>query len=234
MNTTTAAQLVEQFKQRSIRNMLQNRDRLEKVKDTPGWKDVFEAADKAAVEPELHWREHWEPGGEYHVPELIMEDFTEYRSFGDGEVRNMGVATIKPMDTLYVHPSAINVLISVLQSFENDLNTAADPIPLAAKMHAVAMMIAKLQDAAGQFVVYSMSFNAASISEHAWIVLYGDVCGLSDCKTAEEAQERISAVRQNGCSRQVEMTVGFLHWDYLKPFVDSRLVLPIEQVHFTP
>lgn len=232
MNTASVAALVEKFKQRSIRQMLQNHDKLQQVKDSPMWKRFSEAVDRAAAEPDRHWREHWEPGGEFHVPELIMEDFTEYRSV-NGDMKNVGPATVKPMDIMYVHPEAISMLISLIQTFDESLSTVADPVPLAAKLHMVAMMVAMLQDSAGQFVVYSMSFNAASVSEHCWVVLYGDVCGLSECSSSEEAQKRIKEIRRNGLNRAVELRPGFLHWDYLKPFVDSRLVLPIERVEFT-
>ena len=232
MSIPRVDELVKKFKQRSIRQMLQNRDKLQQVKGSPMWKELSEAVDRAAVEPDRHWREHWEPGGEFHVPELILEDFTEYRSV-DGDVKNMGPATVKPLDIIYVHPKAISMLISLLQTYDESLSTVADPVPLAAKLHMVAMMVAMLQDSAGQFVVYSMSFNSTSVSEHCWVVLYGDVCGLSECETAEEAQKRIREVRCNGLDRAVELRPGFLHWDYLKPFVNSRLVLPIERVEFT-
>lgn len=232
MSSTKVDKLVERFKQRSIQQMLRNRDQLRKVEGSPMWKELSEAVDRAAAEPDRHWREHWEPGGEFHVPELILEGFTEYRSV-DGDVKAMGPATVKPMDIMYVHPEAISMLISLIQTFDESLSTVADPVPLAAKLHMVAMMVAMLQDSAGQFVVYSMSFNSASVSEHCWVVLYGDVCGLSECSSAEEAQERIREVRCNGLDRAVELRPGFLHWDYLKPFVNSRLVLPIERVEFT-
>lgn len=232
MSIPRVDELVERFKQRSIRQMLQNHSKLQQVKDSPMWKGFSEAIDRAAAEPGRHWREHWEPGGEFHVPELILEDYTEYRSV-DGGMKNMGPATVKPMDIMYVHSEAINMLISLIQTFDESISTVADPVPLAAKLHMVAMMVAMLQDSAGQFVVYSMSFNSTSVSEHCWVVLYGDVCGLSECSSAEEAQERIREVRCNGLDRAVELRPGFLHWDYLKPFVDARLVLPIERVEFT-
>lgn len=181
-------------------------------------KNMSDAMDNA----EQSWEDHWEPGGEFHVPQYIME--------GGSTIRPDGVEVplvVSPMDAIYIHPQAVNLILRTAQQFQKSEN----PVE-AARGDLAVKMCEQLVRSRGQFVVWSMSCDVDAISENCWIVFFGDVCGMGSADV-KDPELFVQQFKKNGIrvlNRDAVFVAGFLHWDLLTPFIGSGLVEPLAEI----
>jgi hypothetical protein len=220
MNHRDFRKLANQFKSAAISTLKAKRRQL--VSDPNLSASDRQEALNALDNAEQNWQEHWEPGGEFYVPQYIME--------GGSTIRPDGVEeplVVSPMDAIYVHPRVVGIVLDMALQFQKSENMVE-----AVRGEIAVKMCEQLLQSRGQFVVWSMSCDVDSISENCWIVFFGDVCGMGSADV-EDPELFVQQFKNNGIralNRDAVFVAGLLHWDFLIPFIGSGLVEPLAEI----